>query len=113
MKLRKLMIILILIIFLFSIASVTAANTTDVMTSTDDSKMELSQKNDEIISNANKEIINDANTGTFTELYDKFDKIRLRYNKEDVAKPEDMEQYYSKEDIDKYGVVGIEINVIR
>ena len=66
MKLRKLMIILILIIFLFSIASVTAANTTDVMTSVDDS----TQKN-EIISKENEEIIKDGTTGTFTELNDK------------------------------------------
>ena len=66
MKLRKLMIILILIIFLFSIASVTAANTTDVMTSNDDS----TQKN-EIISKKNEEIIKDGNAGTFTELRDK------------------------------------------
>ena len=57
MKLRKLMIILILTIFLFSIASVTAANTTDVMTSVDDS----SQKNDEILSKENEEIIKDGN----------------------------------------------------
>ena len=69
MKLRKLMIILILIIFLFSIASVTAANTTDVMTSNDDS----SQKNDEILSKENDEIIKDTNAGTFTELQDKID----------------------------------------
>ena len=68
MKLRKLMIILILIIFLFSIASVTAANTTDVMTSNDDS----TQKN-EIISKESKEIIKDGNAGTFTELQDKID----------------------------------------
>ena len=73
MKLRKLMIILILTIFLFSIASVTAANTTDVMTSTDDSKMELSQKNEELISKENEEIIKDGTTGTFTELQDKID----------------------------------------
>ena len=70
MKLRKLMIIIILTIFLFSIASVTAANTTEVMTSTDDS----TQKNDEIISNVNKEIINDANTGTFAELESDIEK---------------------------------------
>ena len=47
MKVRKSIILIILTIFLFSIASVTAANTTDVMTSNDDS----SQKNDEILSN--------------------------------------------------------------
>ena len=70
MKLRKLMVILILIIFLFSIAAVSAANTTDVMTSNDDS----SQKNDEILSKENEEIIKDTNAGTFTELRDKINK---------------------------------------
>ena len=69
MKLRKLMVILILIIFLFSIASVTAANTTDVMTSND----ELSQKN-EIISKKNEEIIKDGTTGTFAELRSNIEK---------------------------------------
>ena len=69
MKLRKLMIILILTIFLFSIASVTAANTTDVMTSNDDS----TQKN-EIISKENEEIIKDGTTGTFAELKSDIEK---------------------------------------
>lgn len=50
---------------------------------------------------------------SFDELYDKFDKLRLGYNEDEIAKPEDMEQYYSNEEIDKYGVVGIEIVVIR
>ena len=69
MKLRKLMVIIILTIFLFSIASVTAANTTDVMTSVDDS----TQKN-EIISKESKEIIKDGNTGTFAELKSDIEK---------------------------------------
>ena len=50
---------------------------------------------------------------TFKELYDKFDKVRLGYLEGDNAKPEDMEQYYLKEDIEKYGVVGIEIALVK
>ena len=49
----------------------------------------------------------------FMELYNDFDKIRLGYDKDETASFTDMEQYYSKDDIDKYGVIGIEICVIR
>lgn len=49
----------------------------------------------------------------FEQLYNKFDKIKLGYNKNEVASPVDMEQYYSKEDIKKYGVVGIEIKLLK
>ena len=47
----------------------------------------------------------------FEEIYSCFDKERLGYSKVDIANYKDMEQYYSKEDIVKYGVVGIEIRV--
>lgn len=50
---------------------------------------------------------------TFGELYSKFEKEKLGYNSEDVAIPEDMEQYYNKEKIEEFGVVGIEIEVIK
>lgn len=49
----------------------------------------------------------------FDELYQYFDKISLGYDEEDVASPKDMEQYYSKEEQDKYGVLGIEVRVIK
>lgn len=49
----------------------------------------------------------------FEELYKNFDKIAMGYNKDDVANPKDMEKYYSKEELDKYGVIGIEIRVIE
>lgn len=49
----------------------------------------------------------------FDELYKKFDRVRLGYNDlDDKYNPEDMERYYSREDINKYGVVGIEIKKI-
>ena len=49
---------------------------------------------------------------SFAELYKNFDKVSLGYDKNDVANPEDMGKYYSKEEQDKYGVIGIEIRVI-
>lgn len=50
---------------------------------------------------------------SFKELYEKFDKISLGYNKDEKSDPNDMEQYYSEDDIKKYGVVGIEIKLIN
>lgn len=47
----------------------------------------------------------------FGELYEQFDKIKLGYKEYEEAKSSDMEKYYSKEDILKYGVVGIEIEL--
>ncbi len=49
---------------------------------------------------------------TFDELYKNFDKVALGYKKDEDAKPEDMTQYYPQEEIDLYGVVGIEIKLI-
>ena len=49
---------------------------------------------------------------SFEELYKKFDKISLGYNEEDEANPEDMSKYYSKEEQEKYGVLGIGIELI-
>ena len=46
---------------------------------------------------------------SFKELYKHFDKISLGYNENESANPKDMEEYYSKEEQDKYGVVGIQI----
>lgn len=48
----------------------------------------------------------------FGELYESFDKISLGYNEKDIADPSDMELYYSKEEQKKYGVLGIEIELI-
>ena len=49
----------------------------------------------------------------FEELYKHFDKISIGYDKDDIANPNDMEKYYSREAQDKYGVVGIEVKVMR
>ena len=50
---------------------------------------------------------------SFEELYNNLDKLSLGYGEDDVADPKDMEQYYSQEEQSKYGVVGIEIEVIE
>lgn len=46
---------------------------------------------------------------SFENLYQMFDKERLGYQENEEAKYSDMEQYYNKEDIKNYGVVGIEL----
>lgn len=48
----------------------------------------------------------------FEELYKNFDKVLLGYKQEENADYNDMKKYYSEEEINKYGVVGIEIKVL-
>ncbi len=48
----------------------------------------------------------------FEELYKHHDKISIGYSLEENADPADMLQYYSNEEIEKYGALGIEIKVI-
>ena len=48
----------------------------------------------------------------FEQLYKKHDKIFLGYKKNEDANPNDMLMYYTKEEIDKYGVLGIKVIVI-
>jgi ASC-1-like (ASCH) protein len=45
----------------------------------------------------------------FKDLYKHFSKVSLGYKENEIANPEDMNIYYSKDEQDKYGVVGIEI----
>ena len=49
---------------------------------------------------------------SFKKLYNNFDNVSLGYKSFEEKKPEDMEKYYTKEEQCKYGVVGIEINLI-
>lgn len=49
---------------------------------------------------------------SFAELYRDYDKVSMGYENDEEAKPEDMEEYYPKEEQEKYGVVGIEIELI-
>ena len=50
----------------------------------------------------------------FDELYAALPLDKCRYTADELAtaSPEDMLEYYTKEQIEKYGVVGIEIEVI-
>lgn len=52
------------------------------------------------------------NYKTFNELYENHTKVSIGYKEGEIAKPEDMLTYYSEEDINKYGVLGIEIKVL-
>jgi len=47
----------------------------------------------------------------FDELYSTHDKKSIGYKEDEIANPKDMLKYYSQENIDKYGVVGIEIEI--
>lgn len=58
------------------------------------------------------EVVNLHKYNSFEELYKHFDKVSMGYKDNEEADPSDMEQYYSKEEQDKYGVVGIEIRLI-
>lgn len=57
------------------------------------------------------EVVNLYQFPSFDELYRHFDKTRLGYNKDEIANPKDMERYYSKDNILRYGVLGIEIKL--
>ncbi len=46
---------------------------------------------------------------SFDELYSNHDKTSIGYSKDEMANSNDMLAYYSTEQIEKYGVVGIEI----
>lgn len=49
----------------------------------------------------------------FFELYSAFDKMAIGYGASEIADPADMYQYYTQSQIDKYGVVAIEIKLMR
>lgn len=49
---------------------------------------------------------------TFDELYKNHSKLSIGYKENEIVKPKDMLAYYSSDDINKYGVLGIEIRVI-
>ena len=62
--------------------------------------------------NINTKVTNLYIVPSFDKLYEMFNKVLLGYNENEEAKPSDMEMYYSKDEIEKYGVVGIEIELI-
>ena len=48
---------------------------------------------------------------TFEELYSTYEKTVIGYKKNEPANPSDMLAYYSREQIEKYGVLAIEIRL--
>ena len=75
----------------------------------DDMILFENRKNAEVIKT---KVIKLHRYNSFEELYKHFDKVSLGYNYDEIASYKDMEKYYSKEEQDKYGVVGIEIKLI-
>ena len=57
-------------------------------------------------------VINLFKYNDFEELYSNHDKVSIGYDENENASPSDMLEYYSIEQIEKYGVVGIEVNVL-
>ena len=59
------------------------------------------------------EVTNIFHYKNFDELYKNHSKTLLGYEENEVANPDDMLIYYSRERIEKYGVLGIEIKLIK
>ena len=49
---------------------------------------------------------------SFNELYKAFPKEKLGYKHDETASPNDMLIYYKKEDIEKFGVLAIEVKLL-
>ena len=49
--------------------------------------------------------------GSFSELYSAFNPEALGYAKGEISSPSDMNEYYTEEQQEKYGVLGIGIKV--
>ena len=50
---------------------------------------------------------------SFKKLYESYPKQRLGYQDNEIANPDDMLKYYQKSDIEKYGVLAIEISLVK
>ena len=50
---------------------------------------------------------------SFEELYNSYPKNRLGYRNDEKADPRDMLAYYKEKDIRKYGVLAIEIKLVK
>ena len=72
-------------------------------------KDEIEFTNRETLEKMLVEIENLYHYPSFEELYKHFDKISLGYKEDENANPSDMDKYYSKEEQEKYGVLGIKI----
>lgn len=61
----------------------------------------------------NTKVTNIYKYDNFEELYKNHDKISIGYKQEEEAKHTDMLVYYTIDEINKYGVVGIELRVLN
>ena len=59
------------------------------------------------------EVINIYKYSSFKDLYENHNEISIGYKEDEIVNPNDMLRYYSKENIDKYGVLGIKIVLKR
>ena len=59
------------------------------------------------------QVVNIYKYANFAELYEHHDKISIGYKEDETANPDDMYAYYTKEQVEKYGVVGIQVSVIE
>ena len=50
---------------------------------------------------------------SFDSLYKAFDKVKLGYKEDEVARPSDMGKYYSMAEQEKYGVIAIVLEVVK
>lgn len=57
------------------------------------------------------EVVGLRKFNTFNELYSSYEKTSLGYKKDDIADPNDMLLYYLKEQVEKYGVLALEIKI--
>lgn len=83
-----------------------------------DEKRRLLNVGDEILFNnrSNNEkllttIVDLHRYDSFKSLYKDFDKVSLGYKEDEISDLRDMNEYYSKEDEERYGVVGIELKL--
>ena len=84
-----------------------------------DKKRRLVHKGDTIIfSNVDTEeeivvsVLNTVVFKDFFELYKHYNKIEIGYTEDEISDPNDMYQYYSKDKIEQYGALAIEIELI-
>ncbi|MBO5954586.1 MAG: ASCH domain-containing protein [Clostridia bacterium] len=57
-------------------------------------------------------IVNLHKFNIFADIFNRFDKTKLGYEENEIANPNDMQEFYPIEEQQKYGVVGIEIELI-
>ncbi len=81
-----------------------------------DEKRQLIKENDTIIfenidtsEQIHAKVLSITPYVNFEELYKNYDPISMGYEKDEICNYKDMEVYYSKKDIKKYGVLAIEI----